>query len=62
MANATATRSTGEVAELLGVSEVWLQNLFRYGKMKKPPKVGHRLAWSEEHIEQARRCLRNSRA
>jgi len=62
MAKLIGTKTTGEVAAELKVSECWLQNLFRLGKMKKPPKAHGKLRWSMAHVQRARLILKNSRA
>lgn len=46
--------STGEVADLFGITEPRLNDLVRRGKIQpKPPTVAGRRLWQREHVLQA---------
>jgi hypothetical protein len=53
-----STRSTGQVAALLGLTEPRLNDLLRRGKiLGAPPCVAGRRIWSERHITAAAAAL-----
>ena len=51
------TKTTGQVVRELGVSEVYLVNLFRLGKMRSPPIVQGKRRWGPEHVALARKIV-----
>lgn len=48
------TKTTGQVAEALGLSEPRLQELIRRRKITPPKKVGHRRLWKPKDEQNAR--------
>lgn len=49
-----AGKTTGEVAEMLGTTEVRLNELIRHGKIARPEKVGGKRRWAKKDIDLAR--------
>jgi len=52
-----AGKTTGEVAEMLGTSEVRLNELIRHGKIVRPEKVGGKRRWAKKDIDLAREAV-----
>jgi len=55
------TKTTGEVAEWLGVSEPRLNDLIRRRKIKRPPKVNGRRRWTLREMESAKDVVGQNR-
>lgn len=53
--------TTGQLAAALGTTEARLQELIRYGKLSRPPKVRGKRQWPKKNQDEARIALeRNS--